>query len=229
MKKASNSDFIEFACLTNENIGLYLLHVPLDVEELTIWNYKMCLRPRFLEEKESLFIPSLKRFHQLTSVKIYSERLAYFPDIPESIQKILLISTIVDKDWYNICFNKDGYRLCVKNRCVYSYPVRPDMSAISLFNSLTPYVVKPEPPLKLVDDVPFYRRIFQSMSSFYHSFFSTKTKVHPKEIEMVPKSAIDYKSDINDYQHSMASIQRLKKIYEILIEGGVISFRIIDP
>ena len=224
MKKSCNSDFIEFACLTNSNIENYLSIVPMDVEEITFWNYVMCLHPRYLETKEPLTIPSLNRFRNLISVRIYNERLSYFPDVPLQTKIIMFISTVVENRWYNICFSNNCYADCMMKRNYYSVPSNSSStSAIGLFNSLAPYVSKypkdeiKENPIKPVDRIPFYKRFFNSISEYYASLFSKSSKrVYPKEIELTSITAIERLENrckySGEYQwHSLESINRLKK------------------
>jgi hypothetical protein len=238
MIKSSNSDTQDFVCLTNCNIERYISKIPIDVQELTFWNYKMCIHPRFLESKESLCIPSLKKFNNLICLRIYNERLESFPLVPENTKKVMFISTIINNRSYNTCFNNYCYVNCIMRYPFYSSPSEYNVSAIGLFNSLVPYIANPvinnnKPQNKCVKRVTYYKRFMCSISECYWSLFPNNSyKVYPKEIEMTHVGSIEklenrYK-EIDYLDHSIESINRLKKIYDMIIDSEVITYRKID-
>jgi hypothetical protein len=235
MKKASNSDNIEFACLTNENIHKYLLQVPEDVEEITIWNYKMCMYPILLEIKEPLCIPSLKRFSKLIFVRIYNERLAYLPELPEQTKQIMFVSCIVDNLWINICLSLEKYNEWRSNANCNLVETRSAKQAMSLLNEMSPYIkntnvnknVSKEIPI--YTPIPFWRKCINAISNYCSCMFSTSySRVSPQiesgnEIEMIQTFKQNETHDPAPVvMHTLGSITRLKKIYDTLINDELV-------
>lgn len=105
MFKSCNSDTLAYVCLTNENIQAFVDSLSPKVEEITFWNYKMCLDPQLLHEKEEvLLIPSLERFAQLKCVKFYSERIEVETTVfPPKVERVFFIACLLKNQWMNVC------------------------------------------------------------------------------------------------------------------------------
>lgn len=118
--KSSNSDTLHFVILKNNNIEAYFRTIPLDVEEITIWNYIMCLKPYEIKLKEALVIPSLLNFKKLKCVRFYNERIKTLNGIlptgmfPASIERVFFVSCIVDDHWMNVCIYGNHFKYLEK-------------------------------------------------------------------------------------------------------------------
>jgi hypothetical protein len=118
--KSSNSDTSHFVILTNANINLYFQTIPLDVEEITIWNYIMCLKPYEIKLKEALIIPSLHQFKKLKCVRFYNERIKTMDGtscagmFPASIERVFFVSCIVDDKSMNVCIYGNNFKYLEK-------------------------------------------------------------------------------------------------------------------
>jgi len=103
MLKSCNSDNKKYIRLTNQNIKSYIDSIPLDVEEITIWDYKMCLHPSAIQCKEAITVPSLGKFQRLRSFRCYGERLTTYPEMPVCIEQTLYVSCYINNEWVNSC------------------------------------------------------------------------------------------------------------------------------
>jgi hypothetical protein len=257
MFKSCNSDLLEFVCLTNENIQVYLETVSSKVEEITFWNYQMCLHPHQLHYKEILFIPSLERFSHLRCVKFYNERIdVEVTRFPPSVERVFFISCIVKNQWLNVCV----YRKNLKHLDQY-------YSSVDGIKHVLGFLQQPSttPPTETARQSPpslvrrFSSRRQRSLSlwnrmkkTFYGSFFSLfafswKKKVCPEMSEFVPLyqpniemtilrpslNICETKVSERHYTehspiHTLHSIRRLKKSYDLLVNENIIQFLIGD-
>ena len=103
MLKSCNSDNKKYIRLTNQNIQSYIDSIPLNVEEITIWDYKMCLHPSAITCKEAITVPSLQHFQKLRSFRCYGERLSGYPELPSCIEQTLYVSCYINNEWVNSC------------------------------------------------------------------------------------------------------------------------------
>jgi hypothetical protein len=124
MLKSCNSDCIEFLFLTNANIEEYLDTIPAKVEEITFWNYKTCLDPSLIPQKEVLTIPSLTHFTELKCVKFYNERIEVDANtFPKNVERVFFISCLVKnkcvdlrnyhkerESWLNVCVYRNNLK-----------------------------------------------------------------------------------------------------------------------
>jgi hypothetical protein len=249
MKKSSNSDKLEFVCLTDENLERYIKTIPLDVEEITIWNYKMCLHPEDIQRKEYLIIPPLYQFTKLKSVRFYNERLLYFPGtFPQSVERVFFVSCIVNDKYTNACVYGNHLH-CIhmyQSLIMYESPV---MRLLQHGSNKKASVDPPKDPLPISPrrSSLFYRRHPKKQRTTWKDWFcglswffkSSHPKISPqKEVEMIQyiplntPNIIEYQEPIiiaNELNHpSLSSIQRFKKIYDLLISENIIKILMDD-
>jgi hypothetical protein len=235
MKKSSNSDNIEFVCLTDDTLERYIRSIPLDVEEITIWNYKMCIHPEDIENKDYLIIPALNQFTKLKCVRFYNERLLYFPGIfPENVERVFFVSCIVNNKWTNVCIY--GKLLtCINfhySLRKYENPVigllqyeskkainRSKNSEKETKHNKSSFVMKARKSNSNKVETSTWFGWFRRFQ-FSGLFRKNNPRVCPKEIEMVqyitldPQSTIPFNQSVIDDTIDtvkLSSIQRLKK------------------
>jgi hypothetical protein len=229
MKKSSNSDSSEFVCLTKNTISEYIHSIPFDVEEITIWNYKMCINPQLLKTRYNLTIPHLNYFSNLKCIKFYNERFILLPGtFPPNIKKIYFVSCIVNNKWTNVCIygNNLTYIPLYQSVIMIESPV----IGLLKYNSTEPQreIITPKKKSLMAK-----KKNKQSWFCWFRSFqflrfFRTNNeRVSPTEVEMVQyitlepqntKHLVEY--DEND--PSLESIQRFKKTYDLLVDEGII-------
>jgi hypothetical protein len=233
MKKSSNSDKIEFVFLTDDNIDKYINSIPLDVEEITIWNYKMCLHPEDIESKEYLLIPSLNQFTKLKCIRFYNEKILYFPGtFPQNVERIFFVSCVVNNKWTNVCIYGKHLTAINMYQSVIKYespgcPVLGMLQESSKKNRMSIETHRESIPPKRRTSFhrkPKKRSWFCGLYLFFKS--STHSKIFPKkEVEMIQYIPLN-KSIIEEEQipesPSLKSIQRFKKTYDLLISENII-------
>jgi hypothetical protein len=272
MFKSCNSDRLEFVCLTNGTIDTYLETVPLKVEEITFWNYQMCLHPNQLPYKEVLVIPSLERFSHLKCVKFYNERIEVeFTRFPPSVERVFFISCVLRNQWLNVCVYRknlkhlDQYCSSVAGiNHVLGFLQQPDvLRKQPSATSLPPPLPLPLPSLlrrcstRRQRSLSIWKRMRARLYETFSSFFSfTKGKrISPESnreheiemsdfvplyqpniemtslgntLEMSPREMSGKQTLDLSHLHTLRSIQRLKKSYDILVNENIIQFLIGD-
>jgi hypothetical protein len=181
---------MEFVCLTNENIGAYLEIVPTKVEEITFWNYRMCLDPNNLPHKDVLVIPSLERFTDLKCVKFYNERIEVEVTLfPPTVERVFFISCVVKNQWLNVCV----YRKNLKHIDQY-YSSFAGINHVLGFlqqpSATSPFPTAKQGPPSLVrrcstrrqKSVSIWKRILESFCSSCPSFFTSDRRLRRRRI-----------------------------------------------
>ena len=229
MLKSCNSDNKLYIRLTNQNIQSYIDSIPTNVEEITIWDYKMCLHPSAIICKESITVPSLKHFQKLRSFRCYGERLTGYPEMPSSIEQTLYVSCYINNEWVNSC---------VRHPKSYSPPPFQHTSK----KHITPFFINSIPVDKsnedwanmddIVVDVPMapsqpktrgespsliWQCVFNmfSFNIFQGRFPGRSPKIRDSECELtalvIPDRVVTYDS-----------IKRFKKTYDLVVNEGLI-------
>jgi hypothetical protein len=258
MLKSCNSDCHKFVVLTNENIVAYLDTIPRTVEEITFWNYQMCLRPNEITYKEVLFIPSLERFPFLKCVKFYNERIEIqFTSFPVNVERVFFISCVMQNKWYNVCVYRKNLKYIdqyhssfarIKNILCLLQPLHPVGNTRS---TLPPMAFSLPPPPRRKRSI--CNKMLEGLGgAFLGAFgcvFVRQTRVSPERLpdesdgiemsEFVPFCKMRRNNQLqllymSHHHHnrepniSLESIQRLKKIYDLLVNENIIQFLIGD-
>lgn len=259
MIRSCNSDTSKFVCLTNLNIKEYFETIPLNVEEITIWNYQMCLYPSFIELKEPLDIPSFTRFTNLKCVRFYNENICSMEGtLPPSVQRVFFISSILKNKWMNVCL----YGLNINNIKKYGSSDESPKSILSLLYSPSSMKIK---KAESMDDLrkttkPSVRRprsrsnpigigvvsgrrtrrsrsLWRIIISIFNApwFRTSHSKIIPhNEVELVEMVPIDTPNEVEallvkgplPYTHTIESINRFKKTYDLLVNEQIITYLI---
>lgn len=255
MLKSCNSDLMDFVCLTNGNIEAYLDTVPTKVEEITFWNYLMCLDPNNLPHKEVLVIPSLERFTDLKCVKFYNERIEVeFTLFPSTVERIFFISCVVKNQWLNVCL----YRKHLPHIDQYSFS-----SSVSINHALN-FLQQPSAAIPSRSSSSLLRRCSsrrqRSVSSIWKRilgsfcvslpsvFTNVRRRISPEKEKTSRSDGIEMTDMVPLYKptvemsmvlpvleiqpptpiHTFESIRRLKRTYDILVNENIIRFLIGD-
>lgn len=247
MLKCSNSDTLAFVCLTNGTVQAFVDSLPSNVEEITFWNYKMCLEPQWLHDKEVLFIPSLERFTQLKCVKFYGERIEVETTIfPPNVERVFFISCLVKNQAMNVCVFRKNLPHLQKyaSTATHLRPVVGFLPPVSSFRppTTTSSCSTTNTNRRRTRQRPSRRtkslwKILTAGWNFgwrFSSSSSSACRISPEthgEIEMtdmvsfpcqrvaLPRTAV---------LHELESIQRFKKTYDLLVNENIIYFLIGD-
>lgn len=253
MIKSCNSDELKFTFLTNKKINDYFETIPLDVEEITIWNYQMCLHPSLIVLKEALTIPSFERFTRLKCIRFYNERIFSIEgELPPSVQRVFFISCLMKNDRMNVCIYGSQIKR-INNYRPSAIEARP-MLLLSLMEKpkkresmRTINASRPRPSVsqrsmsslgigtgRRTRRSKSLWRIMEGMFKSSWFFRPTYSKISPqkeKEIEMVEiiplnTTFIDgsHIKDLIQYRHSLESINRFKKIYDLLVNENLVAY-----
>lgn len=256
MRNSSNTDNIEFVCLTNDTINNYINSIPLNTEEITIWNYKMCLNPDLIQYKDPLIIPSLKKFSSLRCVRFYNERLVSCSDIfPQTVERVYFVCCLVNTKWINACIYgkhlkyidmSQSATLCNIDKYDAITQIHPALGMLN--SSLYPSYSRPNTPSAIYNPKIKRKTIWEYIiEKFRISWFikPSTAKIFPqretiknREIELtqyvrlenpnVKRIIIQPTPSASNVSPSLESIKRFKKTYEFLISENIIKVFVED-
>lgn len=258
MLKSCNSDCIEFVCLTNENIVSYLDTIPTKVEEITFWNYQMCLDPSHLPQKEILVLPSLEKFTHLKCVKFYNERIdLHEGTFPPTVERVFFICCVLKHQWLNVCVHRKNLKHLDQycSKLVHLNPLLPFLQQPYLLRVQSPSPIRtrtPTPPAIRRRQPPptrrtFWTRLMETLLVPWRFAYqsSCQMKISPereRDRERNTPDGIEMSNFVTLYQpnvievpiqptpstHTLESINRFKRIYDILVTENIIQFLIGD-
>lgn len=84
----SNTDYLKFININNNNINEFIQSIDLSVDKITIWNYDF---NQNVSTTEKIKIPSLLQFRNLKHFHCYNINIQTLPELPDSITDITCV------------------------------------------------------------------------------------------------------------------------------------------